>query len=148
MAAHATTPHSARRRDRGGSTVCSRPSGLRLSSVISPSPTLAPSRVEYPAASRAMREVGLPRSSYPPISDYGFIADCHTAALVSNSGSIDWCCMPRYESGSYFGRLLGWERGGYCLVHPRGRYTAFRKYLEGTLVLETTFRAGGGEVKL
>jgi GH15 family glucan-1,4-alpha-glucosidase len=76
------------------------------------------------------------------------IADCHTAALISRAGSIDWCCMPRYESGSYFGRLLGWDRGGYCSIQPRGQFTWFRQYVDGTLVLETTFRTGGGEVRL
>jgi GH15 family glucan-1,4-alpha-glucosidase len=56
--------------------------------------------------------------------------------------------MPRYDSGSYFGRLLGWDRGGYCSVRPQGQFTSFRQYVEGTLVLETTFRTGGGEVRL
>ena len=45
---------------------------------------------------------------YPPIADYGVIAECHTAALVSRTGSIDWCCMPRLDSGTYFGRILDW----------------------------------------
>ena len=56
--------------------------------------------------------------------------------------------MPRYDTGSYFGRLLGWDRGGYCSVRPQDRFASFRKYVDGTLVLETTFRAGGGEVRL
>ncbi|MGD8922324.1 MAG: DUF5911 domain-containing protein, partial [Candidatus Zixiibacteriota bacterium] len=43
---------------------------------------------------------------YPPISDYGFISDCHATALISRSGSIDWCCMPRIDSASCFGRML------------------------------------------
>ena len=59
----------------------------------------------------------------PPIGDYGFIADCHSAALVSKSGSIDWCCMPRIDSGSCFGRLLGWKTGGFCRDRP---HRAFR----------------------
>jgi len=46
------------------------------------------------------------KNPYPPISDYAYIADCHSAALVSKSGSIDWCCMPRIDSGSCFGRIL------------------------------------------
>jgi pentatricopeptide repeat protein len=87
---------------------------------------------------------------YPPISDYGFIADCHSAALVSRSGSIDWCCMPRVDSGSCFGRLLGWDRGGFCRIAP-AEETSFRvtrRYVEGTLVLETVFRTGSGKSRL
>jgi GH15 family glucan-1,4-alpha-glucosidase len=53
-------------------------------------------------------------SPYPPISNYGYIADCHSSALVSTSGSIDWCCMPRLDSGSCFGRLLD------CFTMRRG----------------------------
>src|SRR5438132_4932823 len=56
--------------------------------------------------------------------------------------------MPRYDSGSCFGRLLDWRKGGFCSVRPQGEYRMFRRYLEGTLVLETTFRTGGGEVRL
>jgi GH15 family glucan-1,4-alpha-glucosidase len=81
---------------------------------------------------------------YPPISSYGYIADCHSAALVSRYGSIDWCCMPRLDSESCFGRLLGWGTGGYCRIAPRGTFQSDRRYREGTLVLETTFRTGEG----
>ncbi|HEX6350028.1 MAG TPA: glycoside hydrolase family 15 protein, partial [Candidatus Dormibacteraeota bacterium] len=70
-------------------------------------------------------------------------------ALVSRAASIDWCCMPRVDQPSIFGRLLDWERGGYCLVEPVGdRYHASRCYLDDTMVLETTFTAGGGEAKV
>jgi GH15 family glucan-1,4-alpha-glucosidase len=91
-----------------------------------------------------------PGSEYasPSIGDYGFLADCHSMALVSRQGSIDWCCMPRLDSGSIFGRLLDRERGGYCQVSPRGGSTVKRRYLPGTLILETTFTTSGGEVRL
>jgi GH15 family glucan-1,4-alpha-glucosidase len=88
---------------------------------------------------------------YPPIADYALIADCQTAALISRAGSIDWCCLPRFDSGSTFGRLLDWERGGFCCIAPRtdgGEARIDRAYLDGTLVLETTFHAGGGEARL
>jgi GH15 family glucan-1,4-alpha-glucosidase len=91
-----------------------------------------------------------PSQSYPSIADYGLIGDCTTAALISREGSIDWCCLPRFDSGSAFGRLLDWRRGGYCSVSParaRGWKTA-REYLNNTLVLATTYQSAGGQVKL
>lgn len=88
------------------------------------------------------------KTFYPPIRNYGYIADCHSSALVSISGSIDWCCMPRLDSGSCFGRLLDWERGGYCQIVPTSPYTTSRRYLQDTLVLETTFRTPHGEACL
>lgn len=87
-------------------------------------------------------------SSYPPIGDYAFIGDCSSVALVSRSGSIDWCCMPRVDTGSCFGRLLGWENGGYCSITPGGAWTSSRRYVGDSLVLETTFDTGSGEVRL
>jgi GH15 family glucan-1,4-alpha-glucosidase len=85
---------------------------------------------------------------YPPIDGYGFIADCHSAALISRSGSIDWCCMPRLDSESMFGRILDWEKGGYFQVAPSGDYRSRRRYVDNTLVLETTFETDEGEVRL
>jgi len=84
----------------------------------------------------------------PRISDYGFIADCHSAALVSRGGSIDWCCMPRMDSRSIFGRLLGWKNGGFCRISPPGEFRSSRRYLEDSLILETTFRTETGAVRL
>lgn len=86
--------------------------------------------------------------TYPPIADYGYIADCHSAALVSRSGSIDWCCLPRLDSESVFGRLLDWDHGGYCRFGPVDDYRVRRRYVDGTLVLETTFSTDGGEARL
>ncbi|HUA72816.1 MAG TPA: glycoside hydrolase family 15 protein [Solirubrobacteraceae bacterium] len=88
--------------------------------------------------------------SYPPIADYALIGDCHSAALVSRDGSIDWCCLPRFDSGSAFGRLLDRETGGHCSISPTGddpfEYT--RSYLDDTLVLETKLVGPAGEATL
>jgi GH15 family glucan-1,4-alpha-glucosidase len=85
---------------------------------------------------------------YPDIADYAYISDCHSSGLVSRWGSIDWCCMPRIDSGSCFGRLVDWEKGGYCRIAPRESCHASREYLEGTLVLQTLFRTEKGECRL
>jgi GH15 family glucan-1,4-alpha-glucosidase len=82
------------------------------------------------------------------IKDYGFISDCHSVALVSKEGSIDWCCMPRIDSSSCFGRLLDWPKGGYCRISPTVRYKISRRYLENSLILETTFHTAKGSAKL
>jgi GH15 family glucan-1,4-alpha-glucosidase len=88
-------------------------------------------------------------SDYPPIADYAMIGDCHSAALVGRDGSIDWCCVPRLDSGSCFGRLLDRERGGFCQIAPAGGGPAARReYLENTLVLATTFESDSGEFRV
>jgi GH15 family glucan-1,4-alpha-glucosidase len=90
-----------------------------------------------------------PAARYPPIGDYGLIGDCHSGALVSRTGSIDWYCVPRYDGGSAFGRLLDWDQGGYCAIEPTSRgVEVSRRYLDATMVLETTFRTPLGEARL
>jgi GH15 family glucan-1,4-alpha-glucosidase len=86
---------------------------------------------------------------YPAIGDYALIGDCHSAALVSTAASIDWCCMPRMDGGSLFGRLLDWDRGGSLQVKlASGRVPASRRYLDDTLVLETALRDDAGQGRL
>src|SRR5437764_3282327 len=90
-----------------------------------------------------------PRRPYPPIEHYALIGDCHSAALVSRDASIDWCCMPRFDSGSVFGRMLDWDRGGYCQVAPIRKGAApTREYLDGTLVLVTRFNSTSGDARV
>src|SRR6476620_6120002 len=82
-----------------------------------------------------------------PIADYGLLADCNSAALVSRDGSVDWLCLPRFDSPALFARLLGPDAGGWS-IRPAAPFRGERRYLSGTLVLETTFRAETGAVRL
>src|SRR5919202_203162 len=84
----------------------------------------------------------------PPIEDYGLIGDCHSAALVSSHGSIDWLCLPRFDSPSIFARILDVERTDAWSLHPTGQFHAQHQYLEYTNVLETIFTSDQGRVRL
>ncbi|HEX8856775.1 MAG TPA: glycoside hydrolase family 15 protein [Thermoleophilaceae bacterium] len=84
---------------------------------------------------------------FQPIAEYGLLADCNTAALVDRSGSIDWLCLPRYDSDAVFSRLLGPE-AGHWYIRPAGAFEVERRYLPGTLVIETTFKTSTGAVRL
>jgi GH15 family glucan-1,4-alpha-glucosidase len=82
-----------------------------------------------------------------PIADYGLLSDCHSAALISRDGSADWLCFPRFDSPSVFGRLLG-DDAGHWSIRPAGAFQATRRYLDRTMVLETTFSTADGSVTL
>src|SRR5205823_14315322 len=97
-------------------------------------------------ATSADPAIGETRGSQP-IAEYGLLADCNTAALVARDGSIDWLCLPRYDSPSVLGRLLG-EDAGHWSIRPAGDFTSERRYLPGTLVLETTFTTNTGSVRI
>lgn len=81
------------------------------------------------------------------ISDYGFLADGRSAALVDATGSVNWWCPGRFDAPSVFGRLLD-DGAGHWSIRPEGDYTVERCYLEDTLVLRTVFRTGRGDVAL
>ena len=85
---------------------------------------------------------------YPQISDYGYIGDCHSAALISKTCSIDWCCMPRMDSPSCFGRLLDWRKGGYCRISPSEACEWSRRYMDKSLILETRMTGRNGGVRV
>jgi GH15 family glucan-1,4-alpha-glucosidase len=89
-------------------------------------------------------EVPLGGSPFPPIADYGFLSDCETVALVAPSGSIEWLCLPRVDSPSVFGAILDRD-AGYFRLGPAGvSVPAARRYLPGTMVLETSWGTGSG----
>lgn len=76
---------------------------------------------------------------FPPIGGYGFLSDCHTSALVSHDGSVEWLCLPRFDSPSVFSALLDRDAGHFRLA-PRGVVVPIsRRYEPGTLVIETTW---------
>src|SRR5215469_2508175 len=85
--------------------------------------------------------------SFKPIAEYGLLADCNSAALVDRAGSISWLCLPRYDSTAVFARILDPD-GGHWSIMPTVPYRSRRRYVPGTLVLETTFTTDSGSVKL
>ena len=82
-----------------------------------------------------------------PIADYALLSDRYSAALVSRDGSIDWLCFPRFDSPSVFGRLLGDEAGHWSIRATKATQVT-RRYLDRTMVLETTFRTPTGTVTI
>jgi GH15 family glucan-1,4-alpha-glucosidase len=82
-----------------------------------------------------------------PIADYALISDCRSAALVSRDGSVDWLCPGRFDRPSAFARLLD-EDAGHWALRPVGDAEVTRRYLDGTMVLETTFRTPTGTLVL
>ena len=83
------------------------------------------------------------------IEDYGLIGDMHTAALVGIDGSIDWLCLPRFDSSACFANLLGTEENGRWRIAPAGNVVAAtRRYRPSTLVLETEFETADGVVRI
>ena len=84
-----------------------------------------------------------------PIEDYAVIGDTQTAALVGRNGSIDWLCLPRFDSGACFAALLGKPEHGRWLVAPTTEVQrTSRRYIGDSLVLETTFETSTGIVRL
>ena len=82
-----------------------------------------------------------------PIGDYALLSDCRSAALVSRDGSVDWLCFPRFDGPSLFCRLLD-PAGGHFAIRPAGEFQVSRRYVDQTLVLETTFTAAHGTAVL
>ena len=84
-----------------------------------------------------------------PIEDYGIIGDLHTAALVGRDGSIDWLCLPRFDSAACFAKLLGDQDNGSWRLAPKGAHSATHRHYRGdTLVLESEFVTDEGSVRV
>jgi GH15 family glucan-1,4-alpha-glucosidase len=86
--------------------------------------------------------------TYPSIGDYAAIGNCRAIALVSRAGAIEWLCLPYFSSPSWFAAILDREKGGSLSVTARAPVHTERAYIDGTNVLETTFRCDGGVVRL
>lgn len=80
--------------------------------------------------------------------DYGIIGNCRSAALVSRTGSIDWCCLPEFDSSSVFAKLLDPEIGGSFEILTDPTYTTSQRYLENTSILVTTFSNGNDRFEI
>jgi alpha,alpha-trehalase len=89
---------------------------------------------------------GIRASPFPPIGDYAFLSDCDTTALVAPNGNVEWLCLPRMDSPSVFGAILDRDAGGFRLAPADVNVPTARRYLPGTMVLETTWETRMGWV--
>jgi GH15 family glucan-1,4-alpha-glucosidase len=85
---------------------------------------------------------------YPPIGDYGLIGDLRSAALISKHGSIDWMCLPRFDSPWIFGRLLDWDEGGYLQLYPIGEALGYRQYRRDSNVIQTLWSSDRARMRV
>ncbi|MGK2931234.1 MAG: glycoside hydrolase family 15 protein [Solirubrobacterales bacterium] len=83
-------------------------------------------------------------SPYPPIADYGFLSDGEVSALVAPSGNVEWFCLPRFDSPSVFGSILDRSAGNFRVGPADINVPTHRRYLPGTMVLETSWGTGDG----
>jgi alpha,alpha-trehalase len=84
------------------------------------------------------------QSAFPPIADYAFLSDCETCALVAPNGQVEWLCLPRPDSPSVFGGVLDRSAGVFGLMPDSVTVPTQRRYLPGSMVLETTWRTPSG----
>src|SRR5438445_561850 len=85
---------------------------------------------------------------YAPIGDDGMLGDLRSAALLSKQGSIDWMCLPRFDSPWIFGRLLDWDNGGYLELRPVGGALDYRQYRRDSNVIQTVWRSGHARMRV
>ena len=87
---------------------------------------------------------GLGGGQFPQIADYAFLSDCETSALVAPNGNVEWLCLPRFDSPSVFGAILDRDGGTFRLGPADVEVPAARRYLPGTMVVETSWGTSGG----
>jgi GH15 family glucan-1,4-alpha-glucosidase len=85
-------------------------------------------------------------SAFPPIADYAFLSDCETTALIAPNGNVEWLCLPRMDSPSVFGSILDRDAGSFRLGPAGVNVPAGRRYIPGTMVLETSWETRMGWV--
>ncbi len=85
---------------------------------------------------------------YRPINQYGVIGDCRTAGLIGPDGSLDWCCLPHFDSPAAFCRLLDADQGGFFRISPKDPSSSLFNYLPGTNILENIFSNEHGRLRL
>ena len=88
--------------------------------------------------------MSLSTSPFPPIADYAFLSNCHTGAMVAPDGSVDWLCVPSFDSPSVFGNLLDRGAGSFRLGPYGINVPTQRSYVPGTNVMTTTWHTPGG----
>ena len=84
------------------------------------------------------------RSQYPPIADYAYISDCEANGLIAPSGNVEWLCIPRPDSPSVFGAILDRSAGGFRFGPADVLVPAARRYIPGTMVVETSWNTATG----
>ena len=90
------------------------------------------------------RGLGMGQSHFPPIEDYAFLSDCETTALVAPDGAVEWLCLPRIDSPSVFGAILDRDAGRFRIGPAGVEVPSARRYIPGTLVVETSWWTPGG----
>src|SRR5882672_278262 len=128
----------------GWSTRCSRITRAQSTTSAAAGGRAKPTRSSRPTAAGTTR-----KPMALAIEDYALIGDRHAAALVGRDGSIDWLCLPRFDSDACFAALLGEPRHGRWLIAPAAAAPKVtRRYRDGTLILETDFETSDGAVRL
>src|SRR5947209_7647259 len=106
----------------------------------------APQAQSAAGMSGAQTDQELRISAFPPIGDYAFLSDCETTALVAPNGNVEWMCLPRMDSPSVFGSILDRDAGIFRLGPADVSVPAGRRYIPGTMVLETSWETRMGWV--
>jgi GH15 family glucan-1,4-alpha-glucosidase len=105
------------------------------------------STVNTPCSGSAALAAAGPLRAETPIADYALLSDCNSAALIDRDGTVEWVCLPRFDSPALLARILD-PAAGHWSLSAAGTVDRERRYLPGTLVLETTLRTATGVVRL